>query len=92
MTAATYTNLLVGLEVSVEKLQFGKVAAFFWGLMHLPRGGGEMGRWGEGVSGAGAGGSADPGEAIGGTSWILLSTARSPAYQSLELFIGCMER
>ena len=91
MTVATYTNSLVGLAVSVDKLQFGKVAAFFWGLMHLPRGV-ATGRWGEGVSSAGARGSADPEEAIGGTSWILLSTARSPAYESLELFIGCMER
>ena len=60
--------------------------------MHLPRGGGENREVGEGVSSAGARGSADPGEAIGGTSWILLSTARSPPYESLELFIGCMER
>ena len=47
--------------------------------MHLPRGVAQIGRWGEGVSSADARGSADPGEAIGGTSWILLSIARSPA-------------
>jgi hypothetical protein len=64
VTVATYTNSLVGLAVNLDKC-LGKFAAFFWGLMHLPRVGRQIGRWGEGVSSAGDRGSADPGRPSG---------------------------
>ena len=62
---------------------------FLWASLNLPGVGRKTGGGGRGFPAQAPG---DQRMEIGGTSWICLSTARSLAYESLELFIGCMER